>query len=257
METIADVSQSYGQYCPLALAVELVGQRWSLLVISRLIDGCTRFNEIHRGVPRISPSLLSKRLGELDRAGLVETRRARRGRGREYFLTQAGRELEPLIDALAVWGQRWARDMTPDDLDPAFLVWSMHLRMNTAAMPAGRTVLEFELTGGAEGRERFWLVHQDGEVEMCLEDPGHDVDLLVRSDLLVFVEAWRGMRDLRGEIRARRIRLLGPPELQRRFPDWLLLSALAPYQRQRPGRERRLSRVRSRQSEPAERAVAG
>jgi DNA-binding HxlR family transcriptional regulator len=251
------MSQSYGQYCPLSLAVELLAQRWTLLVISRLVDGCSRFNEIQRGVPRMSPSLLSKRLRELERAGLVESRRSRRSTGREYLLTQAGRELEPLIDTLAVWGQRWARDMSPDDLDPAFLVWSMHLRIDTRAMPAGRTVLEFELTGRPEDSERFWLVHEDGKVEMCLKDPGHDVDLLVRSDLLVFVEAWRGMRDLRGEIRTRRIRLFGPPELQRRFPDWLLLSALAPYQRQRPGRERRLSRVRSRQSEPAERAVAG
>jgi hypothetical protein len=234
------MSQSYGQYCPLSLAVELVGQRWTLLVISRLVDGCTRFNEIQRGVPRMSPSLLSKRLRELESAGLVEIC-----------------ELGPLIDTLAVWGQRWARDMSLDDLDPAFLVWSMHLRMNTDAMPAGRTVLEFELTGGPADSERFWLVHEDGEVEMCLKDPGHDVDLLVRSDLLVFVEAWRGMRDLRGEIRARRIRLFGPPELQRRFPDWLLLSALAPYPRLRPGRERRLSRARSREGEPAARAAAG
>ena len=251
------MSQSYGQYCPLSLAVGLVGQRWTLLVISRLIDGCSRFNDIQRGVPRMSPSLLSKRLRELESAGLVEIRRPRRGAAREYLPTQAGRELEPLIDALAVWGQRWARDMSLDDLDPAFLVWSMHLRMNTREMPAGRTVLEFELTGGPADTERFWLVHQDGEVEMCLKDPGHDVDLLVRSDLLVFVEAWRGMRDLRGEIRARRIRLFGPPELQRRFPDWLLLSGLAPYPRLRPGRERRLSRRHERDGEPVPRAAAG
>ena len=251
------MSQSYGQYCPLSLAVELVGQRWTLLVISRLIDGCVRFNDIQRGVPRMSPSLLSKRLRELESAGLVEIRRPRRGAAREYLPTQAGRELEPLIDALAVWGQRWARDMSLDDLDPAFLVWSMHLRMNTREMPAGRTVLEFELTGGPADTERFWLVHQDGEVEMCLKDPGHEVDLLVRSDLLVFVEAWRGMRDLRGEIRARRIRLFGPPELQRRFPDWPLLSALAPYRRLRPGRERRLSRRHARDGEPVPRAAAG
>lgn len=243
------MASGYGQYCPLSLATELICQRWTLLVVSRLIDGCTRFNEIHRGVPRISPSLLSRRLRELESAGLVEIRQAREGKGREYSLTQAGRELEPLIDGLAVWGQQWARDMTMDDLDPAFLVWSMHLRIDADAMPDGRTVLEFEFTGAPEDCRRFWLVNEDGEIEMCLKDPGLDVDLLLVSDLRVFIEAWRGFRDLRQEIRARRIRLLGPRELQEQFPDWLLLSALARYPRRRSGRERRL--YRSRPSVPA------
>lgn len=235
------MSQSYGQYCPFALAVELLCQRWTLLVVSRLIDGCSRFNEIRRGVPQISPSLLSKRLSELERAGLIETRKATSGGGREYLLTQAGRDLEPIIDGLAVWGQQWARDMVDDDLDPAFLVWSMHLRLDTDALPPGRTVVEFEFTGAPSDLSRFWLVQRDGEVEMCLKDPGLDVDLAVRSDLRLFVEAWRGFRDLRREIRSGRIELHGPRELRKAFPRWLRLSALAPYGRRRPGRERRLA----------------
>lgn len=234
------MSQSYGQYCPFALAVELLCQRWTLLVVSRLIDGCSRFNEIRRGVPQISPSLLSKRLSELERAGLIETRKATSGGGREYLLTQAGRDLEPIIDGLAVWGQQWARDMVDDDLDPAFLVWSMHLRLDTDALPPGRTVVEFEFTGAPSDLSRFWLVQRDDEVEMCLKDPGLDVDLAVRSDLRLFVEAWRGFRDLRREIRSGRIELHGPRELRKAFPRWLRLSALAPYERRRPGRERRL-----------------
>ncbi len=233
------MSQGYGQYCPFSLAVELLCERWSLLVISRLGYGCTRFNEIHRGVPRMSPSLLSKRLAELERAGLVETRPLRRGR--EYRLTEAGRDLGPIIDRLALWGQHWARDMVDGDLDPAFLVWSMHLRMDTAAMPAGRTVVELAFSGAPADCRRFWLVHRDGAVEMCLKDPGLDVDLLVRSDLRVFVEAWRGFRDLRREILAGTIELVGPRELRQRFPDWLRLHPLAPHERKRPGRERRLA----------------
>jgi len=125
------------------------------------------------------------------------------------------------------------------------------VRMNTGAMPAGRTVIEFEFTGTPDELRRFWLVHQGGEVEMCLKDPELDVDLQVRSDLRLFVEAWRGLRDLRGEIRARRIRLAGPPELAARFPDWLLLSSLAPHLRLRPGRERRLARSHGGQVPPA------
>lgn len=236
------MTQGYGQHCPFSLAVELLCQRWTLLVVSRLFYGCSRFNEIHRGVPRMSPTLLSKRLGQLERAGLIEARVGPGGRGKEYLLTQAGRDLEPIIGALAVWGQQWARDMVDDDLDPAYLVWGMHLRMDAGAMPAGRTVLEFSFSGAPADCERFWLVHEDGEVEMCLKDPELDVDLLVTSDLRLFVEAWRGFRDLRREIRAGRIRLHGPRELKEQFPRWLQLHALAPFERRRPGRERDLAR---------------
>ena len=234
--------KTYGQYCPLAITAELLCQRWTLLVISRLLDGCTRFTEIHRGLPQISPSLLSKRLRELQKAGLVEIRKSGRGAGSEYRPTEATRELEPVIESLGVWGQRWARDMTDEDLDPAFLVWSMHLRMETSAMPPGRTVIEFEFSGAPPDSRQFWLVNRDGAVEMCLKDPELDVDLLVRSRLRVFVEAWRGFRDLRQEIAAKRIRLYGPRELCDQFPDWLQLSMFASHERKRAGRERRLAR---------------
>lgn len=236
------MARGYGQYCPFSLAVELLCQRWTLLVISRLFYGCSRFNEIHRGVPRMSPSLLSKRLSELERAGLLETREDPDGRGREYLLTPAGMDLEPIIGSLAVWGQQWARDMVDDDLDPAFLVWSMHQRMNIRAMPPGRTVIELSFTGAPSDCRRFWLVHEAGKVEMCLKDPELDVDLLVTSDLRRFVEAWRGIRDLRREIREGRIELHGPRHLQEQFPTWLHLHPMAGHERLRPGRERDLSR---------------
>lgn len=239
--------RGYGQYCPLALAVECLGERWTILVVSRLIDGCRRFNDIHRGVPRMSATLLAQRLSQLEHAGLVERRRLPHRRGHEYLLTGAGRELEPIIMDLAVWGQRWARDMTPDDLDPGFLVWSMHQRLNTDAMPPGRTVIEFEFTGAPTDCRRFWLVNSDGVVEMCLKHPGYDVDLKVMSDLRRFVEAWRGFRSLRREIAAGAIRLEGPSHLKRGLPEWLMLSALAPYDRCRSGGEQRLmSRAESR-----------
>jgi DNA-binding HxlR family transcriptional regulator len=225
----------------LALAAELLCERWTMLVISRIIDGCTQFNAIHRGVPRISPAMLSKRLRQLEHAGLVTCTPVRRGLPRTYRVTPAGQELAPLIDNLAVWGQRWARDMCMDDLDPGFLAWSMHMRLDTARMPAGRTVLGFEFTGAPRDCGRFWLVHEDGTVDMCLKDPGYEVDVRVRSNLRCFIEAWRGIRDLRAEIRAGRIELLGAPSLTRRFPEWLQLSGLASYPRLRPGRELALS----------------
>lgn len=235
------MSNSYGQYCPLALGAELLCQRWTILVVSRLFDGCTRFNQIRRGVPGMSPSLLSKRLSELEGSGVVRTRKNLGGKGREYHLTEAGRELEPLIETLAVWGHRWSRDMGDEDLDPAYLLWSMHRRVDTRAMPSGQTVVEFAFTGAPKDCRQFWLVNRDGEVEMCLKDPELEIDLAVSSDLRLFVEAWRGFRSLRQEIRAGHITLHGPERLCQTFPSWLLLSELASYERMRPGRERRLS----------------
>lgn len=235
------MTKGYGQYCPLALAVELLGERWTLLVVSRLIDGCRRFNEIHRGVPRISATLLSQRLAQLEHAGLCERRPLPSGRGHEYLLTEAGRELEPIIMDLAVWGQRWSRDMVTDDLDPAFLAWSMHTRLNAEALPPGRTVVEFVFAGAPSGLKRFWLVSTDGKVEMCLKHPGFEVDLLVTAEIRRFVEAWRGFRSLRDEIAAGQIRLEGSAAARRAFPDWLCLSALAPFPRLRGGAEQALA----------------
>jgi DNA-binding HxlR family transcriptional regulator len=233
--------QGYGQYCPLSLAVELLGERWTILVVSRLLGGCRRFNEIHRGVPRMSATLLTQRLSQLEHAGLIERQSRANGHGHEYLLTEAGRELGPVIADLAVWGQRWARDMVTDDLDPAFLAWSMHQRINTEAMPAGRTVIRFDFTGAPADCRRFWLVNTDGVVDMCLKDPGYDVDLTVYSDLRRFVEAWRGFRSLRREIADGRVRLEGRSVLKRDFPKWLQLHVLAPYPRLRNGVERTLA----------------
>jgi DNA-binding HxlR family transcriptional regulator len=235
------MSRGYGQYCPLSLATELLCQRWTILVVSRIQAGCRRFNAIHRGLPQMSPSLLAQRLQELERAGLVESALAADGRWREYALTPAGTELEPVVTAMAVWGQRWARDMELEDLDPAFLVWSMHTRVNVDALPAGRTVIAFTFSGAPPDCRRFWLVCDAGAVEMCLKDPGHEVDLQVKSDLRVFIEAWRGFRDLTREIRAGRVRLTGPAALRERFPGLLRLHVLAGVPRMRPGREQTLS----------------
>lgn len=234
-------SGSYGQYCPLALATELLCRRWTVLVVSRLLDGCTTFNEIHQGVPRISPTLLSTRLAELEHAGIAKRRKRKGSNRHSYELTQAGRDLENIIEQLAVWGQHWARDMEMDDLDLGFLAWSMHLRMNTDLMPPGRTVLQFEFSGAPADCRRFWLVNTDGTVDMCLKHPGFETDLLIAADLRRFVETWRGFRDLHAEIRASRIRLTGPRELKKAFPDWLMMSMFAAYGRKSSGRERRLS----------------
>ena len=245
MTAIAKKSSGYGQYCPLALATELLCRRWTILIVSRLIDGCRTFGEIHQGVPKISPSLLSTRLSELEHAGLVRREKLNEQNRYRYQPTEACLALTDLVDGLAVWGQQWSRDMTMDDLDPAFLAWSMSTRLNTDAMPSGRTVVEFEFSGTPTEFRRFWLVNNDGKVDMCLKDPGYESSLFVKADIRRFVEAWRGFRDLRQEIREGTIRLSGPRRLTASFPDWLLLSALAPYQRRVAGRERGLKAATS------------
>lgn len=235
--------KGYGQYCPLSLASELLCQKWTLLVVSRVMLGETRFNAIQRALPQMSPSLLARRLEELVHARVLETWPTKCGRYREYGLTPAGTELFPLVDAMATWGQRWARELEAEDLDPAFLVWSMHTRVDAESMPPGRTVLKFMFSGAPPHCRCFWLVCTDGEVEMCLKDPGHEVDVRVESDLRVFIETWRGFRDVSSEIRAGRIRVVGKLELRRRLPGWLRLHSHAHVERMRPGRERRLQRV--------------
>lgn len=232
----------YGQYCPLALAAEIVGERWNLLIIRRIIDGCERFNQIHQGVPKISATLLSRKLLALEKSGLIRKAPAPEGRGHRYTPTPACAELSSITHDIAKWGQRWAREMTTSDLDPEFLLFSMHRRLDSARMPEGRTVIAFRFTAAPKHCNRFWLVHRDGDVEMCLKDPGYPADVFVSSNLKRFIEAWRGIRDMRAEIRAGDIDVHGPAKLVREFPGWLMLSAYAETPRFRPGREARLQR---------------
>jgi len=240
----------YGQYCPLALAAEVLCERWNLLILARINDGACRFSAIHRGVPKISATLLARWLEALEAAGLLLRTPLETGRGRHYQLTEAGQDLAPLIDGIAVWGQKWARDMRIDDLDPEFLLYSLHKRLNCRAMPAGQTVIEFQFSGAPTSCRMFWLVHCDGVVDMCLKHPGFDVDLVVRSDLRRFIECWRGIRELRREIASGAIAVEGPGALVKQVPDWFLLSAFAGIERKRAGAEKGLGFTASRTPPP-------
>ena len=224
--------QEYGQFCPVALASELLAERWTLLVVRELLAGARRFNEIRRGVPRLSATLLKQRLATLERAGVVARRLGAKS-GSEYCLTAAGLALRGVVSAMGEWGQRWARDIRPGDLDPGWLVWAMHRRLNTQAMPPGRTVIEIEFPDAPAKQRRFWLVHADGVVDVCLKDPGHEVTLQIAAGLLAFAEVWRGLRPLSTALAAGTIRLRGTPEHCRAAAQWLLLSTFAPIARGR------------------------
>jgi len=143
--------QGFGQFCPVALASELLAERWTLLIVRELLAGARRFNEIRRGVPRLSPTLLRQRLQSLEVAGVLQRQPLQHGRTGGYTLTAAGWALKP-VTTIGEWGQRWARDLRADDLDPGWLVWGMHRRLNIAAMPPGRTVIEIEFTDAPAAR---------------------------------------------------------------------------------------------------------
>jgi DNA-binding HxlR family transcriptional regulator len=220
---------SYGQFCPVALASETLAQRWMLLVARELCAGATRFSEIRRGVPRMSASLLKERLDTLERAGVVR-RESSRGAHDRYVLTQAGEELRPVLASIGSWGQRWARAMRAEDLDPSWLVWALHRRLDTKAMPAERTVIELDFLDAPRQR-KFWLVCDGGSVDVCLKPPGFEVDLAVSASVRTLAEIWRGQRPIVQEIRAGRVHLDGPAKLRRAFPTWLLLSQFSSIER--------------------------
>lgn len=215
----------YGQFCPIAKAAEVFDQRWTLLVLRELVAGSTRFNDIHRGVPRMSRSLLSKRLTQLSRDGLVERRET--DDGPVYELTAAGRDLQPIMDTIGEWGMRWLDSLSDEDLDPAFLLWDVHRSVNTEALPEGRTVLALHFQDLEPDLRHWWLLLSVDEVEVCDEHPGFDVDLELTTTARTFVRVWRGDIGWGDALRGDSMQLHGPPRLRRQLPDWFQLSHFA------------------------------
>lgn len=210
----------YGQFCPVAKATEIVGEKWTLLVLRELLLGTTRFNDFQRALSRMSPTLLAKRLRHLDEVGIVIRKKLSGQRGYEYRLTAAGKELAPLVEVLAVWGMRWARSqLTDDELDVEFLMRELQRRLQTEHLPDGQTVVCLifdELT-----QHRNWWLLVDGEVvDLCTEDPGKDVDLYINSSVRTIVEVWEGDLEVRAALRNGSIKTHGSRHLARTLPDW-------------------------------------
>lgn len=216
--------KSYGQFCSIAKALEIVGERWTPLVLRELMCGSVRYAEIQRGIPRISPTLLSKRLHELEQAGVIRRNRSNAG----YELTEAGLELKPLIEQLGVWGQRWVRGrLTDADFDPDLVMWDMRRRIDMEKFPRTRTCLKFELACEPGRKRHYWLVGDRNGLELCISDPGYAVDLYVAADARTMTLVWNGDLPLRRMIDEGKIELHGPTELCRAFPGWLMLSMFA------------------------------
>ena len=214
----------YGQFCPIAKAAEIVAERWTPLVVHELLAGSTRFSDIRRGVPLMSQTLLSTRLKELERVGIVE----RRGDGkhsREWHLTEAGTALGPVIHQLGLWGVRYAQDpLREDDLDVTVLVWNIKRRVDPGVFPGRRTTLCFEFPDVPEGKRQWWLVNERDAVDLCPFDPGFPVDLYVTTGIRTMIAVWFGKLTWEAGVRSGAIEVIGPRQLRDRLRSWFLLS---------------------------------
>ena len=212
----------YGQYCPIAKALELLGERWTLLVIRELLMGSRRFNDLRRGVPLMAPSVLSERLKSLTEHGLIVREKVQDAPAYEYHLTASAEELRPLIMQLGNWGQRWSRSkMAADDLDASFLMWDIRRCVRSDKLPKARAVVFFEFPDAKKGMKHWWLVAQEADVELCLEDPGHEIDLTIRASLKTMTQIWMGDYSLAQARANGSVEVLGTTQWVRSVGDWL------------------------------------
>lgn len=228
------MKSGFGQFCPVAVASEIFAGRWTPIILRELFAGSQHFNEIHRGIPLISRALLARRLRELEAAGVIAKEILPGKRGHRYGLTEAGSEFRPVIEGLGKWGQRWTVRVQRQNLDAGFLMWNVRRRIARDRLPENRTVVCFRFSGiptSYRGPRVFWLMLDRAEVELCVEDPGYEVDLQVEADLAAMVGVWLGDITFEDALRSNKLRLAGPRALAKAFPSWLMLSAFAPVPR--------------------------
>jgi DNA-binding HxlR family transcriptional regulator len=209
----------YGQFCPVAKAMEVLDERWTLLVVRELLAGSTRFNELRRGNPRMSPALLSKRLRSLERAGVV--RREMVGAHASYTLTESGEELRGIVTALGAWGTRWIGELGDRDLDPHLLMWDIRRTVPVEEWPRARTVVGIRFDDVPHRVAAWWLVATEGEVDVCDFDPGYEKTATVHTSLRTMTEVWRGDRSWDQAIATGSLVVDGPADIRRALPRWV------------------------------------
>ncbi|MFG1350857.1 winged helix-turn-helix transcriptional regulator [Xanthobacter autotrophicus] len=221
---------SYRQFCPVAMAAEILCTRWTVVLLREMVAGSTRFNDLRRGVPRMSPALLSQRLKELEAAGILYRAASRTETGVfEYRLTAAGQELGPLVEAFGIWGQRWVEtELSLQHLDVSLLMWDMRRNLDPTPMPKQRSLIKFQYPELSATQRSWWLiVEPQVDVDLCSVDPGFDVDLYVASDLKTMTAIWMGLDTVRAAVDERRLMLTGDPALAGNIQAWLGLSPFA------------------------------
>lgn len=216
----------YGEFCPVSLASEIFARRWTPLIVRELLAGSTRFNDLRRGIPNITASVLSRRLDELAIAGIIERREDEMGM--RYILTPAGEELRPVVEQLGLWGRRWLpTEYREADLDPRLLVWDIHRNLRLDEIHT-RTLIELHFRDAPTKYRSYWMIVTPEGAEVCLTHPGGDVDLHLSSDVRTLTNIWMGNATWASALRAGTLRLAGHDELRRALPRWLKLNLFAP-----------------------------
>ena len=226
----------YGQFCPVAMGSEILCSRWTMLVVREMLCGTTRFNDLRRGLPRMSPALLSKRLKELEKAGVIVGVRGAGG-AVEYRLSQAGEDLRPVVMSIGIWGQRWVESsLSLKNLDPSLLMWDMRRSLDPTPLPPRRCTVNFLFPEVIAAKGSWWLVIDAGTVDLCQTNPGFHIDLYVRSSLRSMTAVWMGMSTVRAEMDARQIELIGDKHIAESMQQWLGLSPFAKEKSRLPAR---------------------
>jgi DNA-binding HxlR family transcriptional regulator len=217
----------YGQFCPISKASEILGEKWTMLIVRELLLGATRFSQLQRGLGKISPTVLNKRLDTLRKAGLIVRRRVPDQRATQYQLTEAGRELYPIIFQLAEWGMRWARgQMTDHELDVELLMSNVQTRINPEKLPSGRTVIHFHYIDLKQYRD--WWIKVDGrDVDLCVDNPGVDVDVHITTDLRTMTPVWMGDVPIKQAQDSGKLKIVAPSVYTRDIKSWLSLYILS------------------------------
>lgn len=224
------MDNSYGQFCTVARGAEALCQQWTPLIVRELLCGSKRFNDLHRGVPRMSTSLLVQRLRHLEEIGVV--RRSAGGKVREYSLTEAGEELRPIVMALGHWGARWIGSRLRDDqLDAGFLMWDIRRFVQLPEFPPHPVVIHFAFRDARPGEGRWWLVVEQGTSDLCRDDPGRELTLIVDSTVRALTEVWTGDRTPLEVMRTQELRVDGAARDAKKLWCWLGTSAFAPTRR--------------------------
>jgi len=223
------VSESnYKQFCPVAMASEILCTRWTMVLLRELIAGSTRFNDLRKGVPRMSPTLLSRRLKELEDSGIIYRKPVPSKKGVfEYRLTEAGRDLRPVVESIGVWGQRWVESrLSLKNLDPSLLMWDMRRNLDPRPLPPRDTVIQFIYPELPASKRNWWLVvDAAGHVDLCWSDPGFEVDLYVSTDLETMTSIWMGIATV--QARKDSIGFSGERAIAKTMQTWLGLSPFA------------------------------
>ncbi len=226
---------SYQQFCPVAMAAEILCNRWTIVLLRELCAGSTRFNDLRRGVPRMSPALLSTRLKELESHGVLKrTLMQKRPEIFDYRLTKSGEELLPVVEAIGIWGHRWVEsDPSLENLDPSLLMWDMRRNLNVEPLPSRRITIHITYPELPQARQNWWLlIDPTHGVDLCSVDPGFDVDLFSCSDLRTMTAIWMGLDTVSKAISDDRLTLTGDREIAKDMQQWLGLSPFAVQKKQ-------------------------